>query len=42
VDVDRQGQHNKKTTFYGRFGNGTREIIDADERERYRVQVWGT
>ena len=41
VEVDRQGQHNKKTAFYGRFGNGTREIADPAERDRYRLQVWG-
>lgn len=42
VAVDKNGQHAKKTAFYGRFGNGTREIPDPGERERYKAQVWGT
>ena len=41
VEVDKKGQHNKKTAFYGRFGNGTREIKEPGERDRYRLQVWG-
>jgi type I restriction enzyme R subunit len=41
VEVDRRGQHEKKRVFYGRFGNGTRPIRDAAERERYQLQVWG-
>jgi len=41
VEVDKNGQHVKKTLFYGRFGNGTRAISDPVERERYKVQVWG-
>ena len=41
VEVDKKGQHKKKTAFYGRFGNGTREIADPEERDRYRPQVWG-
>ncbi|MDP9454654.1 MAG: ATP-binding protein [Actinomycetota bacterium] len=41
VEVDRSGQHLKKTVFYGRFGNGTRAIADPTERERYKLQVWG-
>ncbi len=42
VEVDKNGQHIKKTVFYGRFGNGTRAIIDPAERELYKTQVWGT
>ena len=42
VEVDGNGQHVKKTLFYGRFGNGTRAITDPAERERYKVQVWGS
>ncbi len=41
VEVDKNGQHVKKTVFYGRFGNGTRAIPDPGERERYTLQVWG-
>ena len=41
VEVDKKDQHIKKTIFYGRFGNGTRAILDPSERERYKVQVWG-
>ena len=41
VEVDNNGQHQKKRHFYGRFGNGTRAITAPTERERYKVQVWG-
>lgn len=41
VEVDKDGQHQKKRLFYGRFGNGTRAITDPSERERYQLQVWG-
>ena len=41
VRVDKNGQHQKKRLFYGRFGNGTRAIADPSERERYKLQVWG-
>jgi type I restriction enzyme R subunit len=41
VEVDKNGQHVKKTVFYGRFGNGTRPIPEAGEIERYKIQVWG-
>ncbi len=40
VEVDKSGQHHKKTLFYGRFGNGTRAITDPIERERYQLNVW--
>jgi type I restriction enzyme R subunit len=42
VEVDKNGQHVKKTVFYGRFGNATRPINDLGERERYKAQVWPT
>jgi hypothetical protein len=42
VEVDKNGQHLKKTDFYGRFGNGTRLITDPAERDRYIAQVWGS
>jgi type I restriction enzyme, R subunit len=42
VEVDKNGQHVKKTLFYGRFGNGTRPITDSAERDRYIAQVWGS
>jgi hypothetical protein len=41
TEADKNGQHKKKTAFYGRFGNGTREIPDPEERNRYRLHVWG-
>ena len=41
VEVNGKGQHRKKRAFYGRFGNGTREIADPDERDRYRLRIWG-
>jgi type I restriction enzyme, R subunit len=42
VEVDKNGQHVKKTVFYGRFGNGTRAITDPGELEKYKAQVWGS
>ena len=42
VEVDKKGHHQKKTHFYGRFGNGTRPITDPAERDRYTAQVWGS
>jgi hypothetical protein len=42
VEVEKNGQHVKKTVFYGRFGNGTRPITDPAEREKYVAQVWGS
>jgi type I restriction enzyme, R subunit len=42
VEVDKNGQHLKKTLFYGHFGNGTRPITDPAERDRYIAQVWGS
>lgn len=41
TEVDKQGQHQKKVLFYGRFGNATRPIKDASELERYKQQIWG-
>jgi type I restriction enzyme R subunit len=35
VTVDKGGQLVKKTAFYVRVGNGTREITDPDEKQRY-------
>ena len=42
VEVDKKGQHAKKKRFYVRVGNGTRALDDPEERERYRLQIWGT
>lgn len=42
VEVDKNGQHNKKTAPFGRFGNGTRPITGPAERKRYIAQVWGS
>lgn len=41
VVVDKAGQLVKKTACYVRIGNGTREIEDAAERERYIKSRWG-
>lgn len=41
VEVDANGQHVKKIVFFGRFGNGARQITDPTERERYKVNIWG-
>lgn len=40
VVVDRKGQLESKTAFYVRIGNGTREISDSQERQRYIAQRW--
>jgi len=42
VKVDKGGQLVKKTAFYVRIGNGTREIADAAERQKYVAGRWGT
>ena len=41
VEVDKQGQHARKKRFYVRVGNGTRALDESEERERYRLQIWG-
>jgi type I restriction enzyme, R subunit len=41
VTVDRKGQAQKKTAFYIRIGNGTREITDTAERGKYIASRWG-
>lgn len=40
VVVDRKGQFERKTAFYVRLANGTREIDDPLERERYIAGRW--
>lgn len=42
VKVERAGQVVKKTAFYVRIGNGTREIGDGGEEQRYVATQWGT
>jgi len=42
VVIDKNGQFEKKTAFYVRIGNGTREITDAAERHKYLASRWGT
>jgi len=41
VTVDRKGQLEKKTAFYVRVGNGTRDLA-ADQRARYVTDRWGS
>jgi type I restriction enzyme R subunit len=41
VIVEKDGQSRKKTAFYVRIGNGTREITDPNERQRYIATRWG-
>ena len=38
--ADRKGQFEHKTAFYVRLANGTREIDDPMERERYIAGRW--
>ncbi len=40
VTVDKQGQHVKKTAFYVRVANGTRELSDL-EKDKYLKSHWG-
>jgi type I restriction enzyme, R subunit len=42
VKVDKGGQQVKKTAFYIRIGNGTREITDPAEKQKYTASRWGT
>lgn len=42
VTVDRKGQLEKKTAFYVRLANGTREIADPQERQKYIASRWGS
>jgi type I restriction enzyme R subunit len=41
VKVDKGGQLLKKTAFYIRIGNGTREIAEPAERQKYIASRWG-
>ncbi|MDQ6783607.1 MAG: DEAD/DEAH box helicase family protein [Actinomycetota bacterium] len=41
VTVDKKGQMEKRTTFYVRLANGTREIADPGERQKYIAGRWG-
>ena len=41
VVVEKNGQLQKKTAFFVRIGNGTREIADPAERQRYVSSRWG-
>ena len=41
VVVDKGGQLHKKVAFYVRIGNGTREITDPAERQKYIASRWG-
>ena len=40
VVVERKGQLEKKTAFFVRIGNGTREIADPAEKQKYIAQRW--
>lgn len=40
VVVDHKGQFERRTAFYVRLGNGTREISDPMERQRYIAGRW--
>jgi type I restriction enzyme, R subunit len=40
VKVDKGGQQVKKTAFYIRVGNGTREIADPGEKQKYVSSRW--
>ena len=41
VLVEKGGQQQKRTAFYVRIGNGTREITDSAERQKYIASRWG-
>jgi type I restriction enzyme R subunit len=40
VTVEKKGQMEKKVAFYVRLANGTRELTDPDERQRYVADRW--
>jgi hypothetical protein len=42
VTIDKGGQLQKKTAFYVRIGNATREIADLGERQKYIASRWGS
>jgi type I restriction enzyme R subunit len=42
VTVVKDGQHWKKTAFYVRLNNKTHEFTDADEKQKYIAQRWGS
>jgi len=42
VTLLKDGQHWKKTAFYIRLNNKTHEITDADEKQKYIAQRWGS
>jgi type I restriction enzyme, R subunit len=37
----KNGQHEKKTQMFARFGNATKPITDPDEADRFKLQIWG-
>lgn len=41
ITVDRKGNLEKKQAFFVRVNNGTREIIDPLERQKYILSRWG-
>lgn len=41
VKVGKGGQTVKKTAFYVRIGNGTREVADPDEKQKFIASRWG-
>lgn len=42
VVVDKGGQLQKKFVFYIRVGNGTREVTDPAERQKYVASRWSS
>jgi type I restriction enzyme R subunit len=39
--VDQSGSHSKQTAFFIRLANGTKEISNEREIQRYIAQHWG-
>lgn len=42
ITIDKKGQFEKKPAFAVRLANGTREIADPGERQKYLAGRWGT
>lgn len=42
VKVEKKGQMVKKTAFYVRIGNGTKEIPDGPEKQKLIASRWGS
>ena len=40
VEIDKKGQHHKKTNRYARINNATHKFVNDDEWEKFKSQRW--